>query len=200
MLRRVLVLLAVTLALAGCGDDDPVTTERAVPGDTVVKRIEAAMREAATGQAKRHDGSADYFWDLREPVRVLVLNYGGRREARRFGDTVYERAVGGFWFRYTSKDKTTLVPELNYFKGREVTEVSRGAEVLQYVVKVPARVLEGGFEGPDDLNEVEVTIFMNEDGLPTRTRVQGDGLAGESFSKWGEPVSITRPEKSVKAD
>lgn len=71
-------MLPLLLALAvvqGCGDEAVTAeTERMIRGNTVVKTLERAMREAGTGQARSFDGSFAYSWDFDEPGRLLLTN------------------------------------------------------------------------------------------------------------------------------
>lgn len=201
MLRRVLAVLLLTVALTGCGDDDPAPTQREVSGDTVVKRIEAAMRKAGTGHARQHDGRVEYRWDLRKPGRLQLVSHETRVESRQIGDTVYQRAAGvDVWVRLPFDKPIQPVPELSYFADRQVTEFSKNGTVTHYVVEVPARLVEGRSEKPGEGDQLAVTIVVNADGLPLRTSVEGNGLAGESFSDWGDPVTIEKPAESVKGE
>ena len=201
MLRRVAPALLMALALlAGCGDDAPLTIEQPIDGATVVKRIDKAVREAGTGRARAQDGTNEYTWDLSGPGRLRFLSHSTRVESRQIGDTVYQRAAGGtIWVRLSFDKPIQPVSELSYFKNRQATEVSVDGVVTKYVVEVPARLFEGQEDTSQDA-KLAVTIFVDADGLPRRTTVEGDGLAGANFTDWGDPMTIDKPAKSVDGD
>lgn len=199
MLRRCLALLLATAALAGCGDDAPVRAENAVAGNAVIKKIEAAMQKAGSGRAQTHDGDTEYAWNFAGVDRLLVVFHSKNLESRQIGDVAYQRRQGNpLWVSFKVRDPIEPIPELSFFKGREATEVTVDGVVTQYVVEVPARLVEGKNEDPGGGDELAVTIFVDDFGLPTRTQVEGNGLAGERFSDWGTKVIIEKPDNVYK--
>jgi hypothetical protein len=196
--RTPVVLLLLPALLAACGGEDgPTTTERPIEGRAVVKRIDAAIRDAVTGTAQTHDGSAEYSWDLAKPGRLLVISHETGVESRQIGNVVYQRARGTqAWVRQPFTKPIRPVPELRLFDGRNAVEVSEDGTVVEYAVEVPARLVDGRTEDPGQGDELTVTIFVDEQGLPVRTRIEGNNLEGEAFRDWGEPVDIAKPRRS----
>ena len=199
MFRACLTLLLATLMLAGCGDDAPVRAENTVAGSTVIKKLEAAMQKAGSGRAQTHDGDTEYSWNFAGVDRLLVVLHAKNLESRQIGDVVYQRRQGNpLWVSFKVREDIEPIPELSFFKGREVTEVTVDGVVTQYVVQVPARLVVGKSEDPGGGDELAVTIFVDDFGLLTRTQVEGNGLAGERFSDWGAKIIIEKPDNVYK--
>lgn len=115
-------------------------------------------------------------------------------EHRLIGSYLYSRSVfGQRWRRSKSSQEIEPVDQLEYFRGRDATEVSLGQRVVRYVVAVPARIL-GIPEQSGEARLVEIAVFVNREGLPTKAQVSGDAITGQTFSNWGEPVVIEEPQ------
>ncbi|HET7691335.1 MAG TPA: hypothetical protein VFK41_13205 [Nocardioidaceae bacterium] len=199
MFRPALALLLTAAVLTGCGDDEPVRAESTIAGSTVIKKIEAAMQKAGSGKARTHDGDTEYAWNFAGVDRLLVVFHGKRLESRQIGDTVYQRRRGNpLWVSFKVREAIEPIPELSFFKGREATEVTVDGVPVQYVVQVPSRLVIGKNEDPGGGDELAVTIFVDDFGLPTRTQVEGNGLAGERFSDWGAKILIEKPDNVYK--
>ncbi len=163
-----------------------------VPGDTVLSRIETAMRSAVTGRARSLDGDIDYAWDLGAD-RVLLRDRSSGRETRQIGKRAFTRATtDGVWTRVQGSDPITPLDELRYFSHREVEQHTLEGNPVRYVIELPARLV-GVPERPGHGDTVRVTVWVGTDGLPTKTLIEAGTTTGLLFSGWGEAVSIAAP-------